>query len=540
MQDFINRLKQLSGLLLLFMMPYIIGVFVNVEFVDFDNLFTSLLWVLALVSISYFTQVNAVLKTTGLLVAMVQLTEILHWVTIKAPMSSTTIFIILETSVGEAFEYIETYISVSKMAMPLAYVVISGWIISKLKIQGKSKKANYVYGAFILILVLASLQKVNINRSLRAFPNLVSSYLTYQNDIAEYEQSVKLRNVDLSSLKVSKSNEEEEVYVIVVGESTNRNHMSMYGYQRVTDPLLSKRQDLMIFNDVISAYNYTAYSVQSTLTFSNRANEISYHDSYSIIDVMKKVGFKTYWLSNQGFFGGKDNMIGVLSKTSDKQHFVNLTGASNKYVHKRSYDEYLFQEFDRVLADQSQKKKLIVLHLIGTHMAYRYRYPSSFDKFKEVVHENEDWSKAINEYDNAILYNDWVVNSIIDKVEGTLGDKIKGSVVYFSDHGEEVYDENDWLGHGSESTATRHSFEIPFIYWCSERFKRQKGEVYREMKSSINKPIQLDNFIHSYLYHVGVESDLLKDSLNFIHPDYQTPLRKVYDRDYDIEMKLKP
>ena len=51
-------------------------------------------------------------------------------------------------------------------------------------------------------------------------------------------------------------------YVFIVGESANRNHLSLYGYKRNTTPKLeAMRDELVVFEDVISPDTHTIPSL---------------------------------------------------------------------------------------------------------------------------------------------------------------------------------------------------------------------------------------------------------------------------------------
>jgi len=60
------------------------------------------------------------------------------------------------------------------------------------------------------------------------------------------------------------------------------------------------------------------------------------------------------------------------------------------------------------------------MHLIGTHSRYKRRYPEAFNEFieakKDIKYTHEKAIKVTNEYDNATLYNDFIVREIIEKV----------------------------------------------------------------------------------------------------------------------------
>lgn len=87
-------------------------------------------------------------------------------------------------------------------------------------------------------------------------------------------------------------------------------------------------------------------------------------------------------------------------------HQIWLNGDVGEYIRSNYYDEEL--------ADQTPDLKnadnaLIVYHLMGCHQLYTERYPFKYQKFDRKV------SKT-SEYDNAILYTDYVVSRLYDLV----------------------------------------------------------------------------------------------------------------------------
>ncbi|MEJ6791612.1 MAG: sulfatase-like hydrolase/transferase, partial [Lacinutrix sp.] len=99
----------------------------------------------------------------------------------------------------------------------------------------------------------------------------------------------------------------------------------------------------------------------------------------------------------------------------------------------------------------------------------------------------------INEYDNAIRYNDFVVREIIEKVKS----KNENSyVLYFSDHGDEVFDTIDFVGH-NEYHGTKPMYEVPFVVWFSKKYKQTNPELFN-IENIHQRPYLLEDFIHSF------------------------------------------
>ena len=59
-----------------------------------------------------------------------------------------------------------------------------------------------------------------------------------------------------------------------------------------------------------------------------------------------------------------------------------------------------------------------------------------------------------------------VVNEIINKFKDE-----NAAVIYFSNHGEEIYEERDYMGHGGTTPYLKYQVEIPFMIWMSQSYK---------------------------------------------------------------------
>ena len=114
-------------------------------------------------------------------------------------------------------------------------------------------------------------------------------------------------------------------------------------------------------------------------------------------------------------------------------------------------------------------------------------------------------------YLNSILYTDFVLIEIINRFKNR-----ESLVIYFSDHGEEVFDIDGFCGHGK---ASKYVAEIPFIIYASEKFALKYPELVAKIKIAQNNKYMNDDFIHSIL-------DLLSISVK----DYE-PKRSIFSKD---------
>lgn len=85
--------------------------------------------------------------------------------------------------------------------------------------------------------------------------------------------------------------------VLIIGESTQRASMSLYGYGLPTTPridALAKTGNLAVFTDTIAPQTYTEGVLQQLLTFSNAQNAATpWFEQENLLDLMK-----LFWLQN--------------------------------------------------------------------------------------------------------------------------------------------------------------------------------------------------------------------------------------------------
>ncbi len=260
--------------------------------------------------------------------------------------------------------------------------------------------------------------------------------------------------------------------------------MQLYGYYRKNNPLLSKIKDkLLLFNNVISPHTHTNTSLSKVLTLASYEEPEKKFDG-TVIQLFNKAGFRTYWISNQKPTGIYDTEVASMARNCEEKIFVSQEMKKEKKKKKKSIKNSLKSSFKKLnssldekvlvplknILDKKENKKFIIVHLMGTHAMYSNRYPNDFEKFrakpKTKFHHKKAY-KNINAYDNAILYNDFIVSKIINQVKKT---NSKSYVLCISDHGEDVYQTRDITGH-TETDGTKPMYDIPFLLWRSEKFK---------------------------------------------------------------------
>ena len=282
-------------------------------------------------------------------------------------------------------------------------------------------------------------------------------------------------SLQLSMLQ--QSSNKLKVAVVIIGETARRANFSLYGYARQTNPNLSKHKDIVVFNNTTSCGVNTAVSVPCIFypagseQFKNNPQN---YKSYLVYMAQLK-DLSISWYDNN--FGGCYKACkGDGIKATDTQTYkdAKLCGGGE------CLDEVLLQDIEPDIqsAVKQGKNALIVLHQNGSHGPLYYkRYPQHFAKFAPACQSSNPQTctkqELINAYDNTILYTDFILSSIIDKLKHAKqnakkqGKELEVLMIYTSDHGESLGENNLYLHGMPYSIAPREQKEIPLILWGS-------------------------------------------------------------------------
>jgi glucan phosphoethanolaminetransferase (alkaline phosphatase superfamily) len=167
---------------------------------------------------------------------------------------------------------------------------------------------------------------------------------------------------------------------------------------------------------------------------------------------------------------------------------------------------------------KGDKKVLIVLHTLGSHFRYNFRYPPSYEIFKPSLKGSFDYNmisvknKAmfVNTYDNSIVYTDFFLATTIQKLDSL---NAVSALVYVADHGENLFDtpENIVLHGGSK--FTKYDLHVPFFVWTSNKYNQLYPEKEENMIENKAKKLTSDNIFYSFLDIADItfpEQDLSK------------------------------
>ncbi|WP_395598748.1 phosphoethanolamine transferase CptA [Pseudomonas sp. A1437] len=446
--------------------------------------------------------------------------------------SQSVIFIMFESNVSEAGEYMTQYFAWWMVAAFLAHTAFAWFLWTRLRPVYMPRGRAMVAAAAIVIAVVGyplikqTLRMGNFAEGFEKFETRIEPAVPWQMAVAYHRYLETLEDMQgmldsaskippLHNLKAAGA-DQPSTLVLVIGESTNRQRMSLYGYPRNTTPELDKLKDqLAIFDNVVTPRPYTIEALQQVLTFADEENPDLYLSTPSLVSMMKQAGYKTFWITNQQTMTKRNTMLTTFSEQADEQVYLN----NNRNQNAAQYDGDVIEPFNKALADAAPRK-LIVVHLLGTHMSYQYRYPPTFDKFKDrngvPPGVRDDQVPTYNSYDNAVLYNDFVVSSLIKDYAKS---DPNGFLLYLSDHGEDVFDS---VGHSTlgrnENKPTAPMYTIPFMAWASPKWRENHDW---NLAGDLQRPYSSSHLIHTWADLAGLSFDELDRSKSVVSDSFK-------------------
>ncbi|MBF0568083.1 MAG: phosphoethanolamine transferase [Nitrospirae bacterium] len=452
----------------------------------------------------------------------------------KYPPTNSALRDVLETNTSEAAEFIKGFRVPAALTL-VAVVVFAAVFIYCLK---RMNRAVSTKGAAALSLVFIAVTlttfftqqhgdenkyvakaEVFETRIGKSYPIGVITHLT--RFYLERRQLVKHRMAVENfryNPKRPQDMSEREIFILIIGEASRAGNYSINGYSRTTTPNLSATSNLISFPNVCAPATVTRMSLPVMLTGTSPADYSSAYEKPGVITFFKKAGFETHWISNQIEMGIYDKSVkSVFTEEADDVTVLN-SAKGDVRDNNIKYDEQIIPPLKKFIAESKSNKLFFVLHTIGNHYRYDYRYPNEFDVFKPSMKGRDDIrindafvrDLKINSYDNSVLYVDRFISDVIKYI--ALLD-VPAAIVFQADHGEDIFDDGGSLfGHGNK-VVTKYVAHIPLIVWVSDAYMNSHPDKTAALSS--NKDAKLGNgfLFHSLLDMADIsyeDSDLTK------------------------------
>ena len=353
---------------------------------------------------------------------------------------------------------------------------------------GKAKKLAVCCGSSLAIILVISLFHIGktlwISQHDTELGGLLQpwSYVVNTCRVLSSQHDEQAEEIKLADGRIA--DHEKAVVVLVIGESARKANFQLYGYQRDTNPLLSKQEGLKVYQANACA-TYTTAGTKAIL---------EPIDSGDLYELLPNYAFRTGVDVSWRTYNWGEPPIHIDEYLTD----VDL-GKMYPDVN-RDYDGILFAGLRERILSSKKDKVLIILHTSTSHG------PKYADKCPEEFHVYQPVDNLVNAYDNTIRYTDFLLDGLINTLRGLTDWHC--AMIFISDHGESL-GENNMFMHGLPmKLAPKEQYEIPFLVWTSDHFRRYKPTAKSQDASAGELPAVLEQhyIFHSVLNLLSIQS----------------------------------
>ena len=337
--------------------------------------------------------------------------------------------------------------------------------------------------------------------------------------------------------------------VLIIGESYGKLHSQQYGYFMPTTPRQIKREKsglLVPFSDVVAPWNLTSFVFKNVFSLHVVGEKGEWCDYPLFPSLFRKAGYHVTFITNQFLPKAKQAVYDFSGG-----FFLNHPELSEAMFDSRNqqlyrFDRGLLDDYDKNQQQYNTDHNLIIFHLLGQHVKYNQRFPSDRRHFKAEDYEKKradldgKQRNVLADYDNAVLYNDSIVDAIISRFE----DK-EAIIIYMPDHGEECYEGNRRFICRNHSAAidydlAHYEFEIPFWIFCSYKYAAKHPDIYKEIIGAKNRRFMTDALPHMLLYLAGIHTKDYHAEYNILSPQYNEMRPRILKNTTDYDKLTRP
>ena len=337
--------------------------------------------------------------------------------------------------------------------------------------------------------------------------------------------------------------------VLIIGESYGKLHSQQYGYFMPTTPRQIKREKsglLVPFSDVVAPWNLTSFVFKNVFSLHVVGEKGEWCDYPLFPSLFRKAGYHVTFITNQFLPKAKQAVYDFSGG-----FFLNHPELSEAMFDSRNqqlyrFDRGLLDDYDKNQQQHNTDHNLIIFHLLGQHVKYNQRFPSDRRHFKAEDYEKKradldgKQRNVLADYDNAVLYNDSIVDAIISRFE----DK-EAIIIYMPDHGEECYEGNRGFICRNHSAAidydlAHYEFEIPFWIFCSYKYAAKHPDIYKEILGAKNRRFMTDALPHMLLYLAGIHTKDYHAEYNILSPQYNEMRPRILKNTTDYDKLTRP
>ena len=449
-----------------------------------------LLILLALIS-------HRLLKPFCMLMALGNAVAVYFVVAYHVVLDETMIGNVLNTDVGESSEYLHSTLIVYVLALG----VLPCWLLTRVRIRRtpRLRLAAVALGCLsitVLWCLMAARSWLWFDENSKKVGGMIMPWSYLINTGRYLAPRLMPSGVPTPLPLATFSSDAKTVVILVIGEAARAKNFQLYGYNRPTNPLLSKT-GVVVLKNAMACATYTTAAIQCILSNDDAGSPLS--KGYEPLpSYLQRNGVDVIWRTRN--WGEPPIRVQTYQKASDLA--ADCAGA------RCAYDEVLLSGLEQRIKASSSRRVFVVLHQSGSHgPAYYQRYPREFEYFKPICKSVEmgrcTHEELVNAYDNTILYEDYFLVRVIGVLQQLRATATL--LIYVSDHGESLGEYGLYLHGIPFSIAPDAQKDIPFVVWMSDEFIRENA-VQVDRLGSQHVHSQRDIF-HSVMGAFHMHSD---------------------------------
>jgi lipid A ethanolaminephosphotransferase len=403
----------------------------------------------------------------------------------------------------------------------LSYLLVLGalpcWLLSRIRIRSSPLLRRATLSILILLtgagwIYATSITWLWIDKNARQLGGMILPWSYVINASRHYgDRFLSSREQKLLPAATFLT-KEKMMAILVIGESARTQNFSLYGYRRVTNPLMA-RSDVVALPGTRACATYTTASVICILSHIDTGEH--FYSSYEPLpSYLQRYGVDVIWRTHN--WGEPPLKVHTYERAEDLRRECQGD--------RCDYDEVLLQGLEQRVRSSTSDKVLVVLHQHGSHGPMYYAdYPKQFEVFKPVCKSVElqkcTSEELTNAYDNTILYADYFLHRAIGLLEAFPGTATM--LMYVSDHGESLGEHGLYLHGTPYAIAPDVQKDIPFLVWMSGEFKQRKAiPTTRPVHPASYSQA---NVFHSIMGAFDMRSDIYARQLDIFSGDTLLP-----------------
>ena len=373
----------------------------------------------------------------------------------------------VQTHLSEAIGFLKSFISVKTLCLGVILLLVLfvptiTLLVRNIKNGGMSS-AKWPKWIIALSVLLFAAGIINVRHWIpRSFP--VLDYQLSQAYIHSIRDAKKLHTINAAKLVLANginntlASRVPGTVLLVIGESETSDLMTAFTPSLPVDttPWLTsekENKDFYLFNHAYTNFPATAGALSMALTGINQV--------VTLLDVAKKAGYDTWWISNHRQLGAGNPSVDLVSSGADHTLWT---------THAEGADIDLISLLKKVPRNGNH---FIVLHLMGSHAKYDSRIP---DDWPYLSLPGADETE--NDYATTVDYTDYVLKNIFNYSKENLH---MTAMAYLSDHGEDMK-----YGHG-EGHVTWSMLHIPLFFYLSPEYETAFPNTAKALRNNREK-----------------------------------------------------